>query len=131
MKILAMFSTLLVTLTTVGWYGESQQCVALRTQVEQANLQQQLPKLHTLSQEQTYLLASCEAQEGNYDLAFNYLNALKEHGFNDADWLLADVRFEALHQDGRWQELLDEVSSVQQQVLAEIYAESVSKQPVN
>lgn len=121
MKILAMFSTLLVTLTTVGWYGESQQCIELRAQ-----LQQQQQTL-VVSSEQMYLMASCEALAGNNDGAFVYLNKLKDSGFTDADWLLADVQFESLHQDGRWQPLLDDVSSIEQQMLAEIYSQEISQ----
>lgn len=124
MKILAMFSTLLVTLTTVGWFGESAQCVQMRQQVVHASQQQ---ALQAVSQDDRYFLASCEALAGNHDAAFEQLNGLKDRGFNDADWLLADVRFESLHQDGRWQPLLDEVSGMQQQVLAEIYAQSIDQ----
>lgn len=124
MKLLVMLSTLLVTLTTVGLFGESEQCTQARDAVKlQANLQ-------AVSQDTVYLMAACEAELGHNDLAFGYLNELKQRGFNDADWLVADVRLESLHQDGRWQVLVDEVSSVQQQVLAEIYAESIEKASV-
>lgn len=115
MKILVMASTLLVTLTTLGWYGESQQCIELRQAVEN----------NVLSVDDTYQLAGCEAVAGNHDSAFVYLNQLQQKGFNDADWLLADVKFESLHLDGRWHVLLNEVSSTQQLLLADTYAENL------
>ena len=120
MKLLAMFSTLIVTLTTMGWFGESEQCALLRDKAEQ------LVSLQQLIDDEAYNLASCEALAGNNDLAFHYLNVLKDKGFNDAYWLLADADFESLHQDGRWQLLVDEVSSVQQQMLAEIYSQHIN-----
>lgn len=124
MKLLVMLSTLLVTLTTVGLFGESSQCIEARTQVKlQASMQ-------VLPQDTVYLMAACEAEVGHNDLAFSYLNELKQRGFNDADWLLADVRLESLHQDGRWQVLVDEISSVQQQALAKMYSESIEKASV-
>ena len=109
MKSLAMISTLLVTLTTLGMFGESQQCVDLR---KEFNWQ-------VSSLDDTYRLASCEALAGNRDLAFIYLFMVKDKGFDDVDGLLADVSFDSLHQDSRWQGLVNHVAAVQQQKLVE------------
>ena len=111
MKLLAMVSTLLVTLTTVGLFGESQQCVALR---ESFNWR-------VSSADETYRLASCEAIAGNHDVAFIYLAMAKDKGFDDVDGLVADIHLEALHQDGRWQGLVNQVSSAQQDALVAAY----------
>lgn len=111
MKLLALISTLLVTLTTVGLFDESQQCVDLRNDFN----------WKVSSVEDIYNLAGCEAVAGNRDLAFIYLEMAKDKGFNDVDWLLADVKLENLHRDSRWQQAVNQVARAQQNALIEAY----------
>jgi len=65
-----------------------------------------------------YNAACSAALAGRIDRAFVLLDEAVEHGWRDAEHLLADRDLEALHRDPRWRELVDHVEQAKVDYIA-------------